>query len=78
MHPDTYLLELTERLVRNPFLPSPLLQALRRPRQRLVRPPLEPKAFLQSLEGAGLKNFPRPWQPTRENSSCVYFVCLLG
>ncbi|MCS6867363.1 PIN domain-containing protein [Thermus sp.] len=57
MHPDTYLLELTERLVRNHFVPSPLLQALRRPRQRLVRPPLEPKAFLQSLEGAGLKNF---------------------
>ncbi|AEV16019.1 hypothetical protein TCCBUS3UF1_9740 [Thermus sp. CCB_US3_UF1] len=38
MHPDTYLLELTERLVRNPFLPSPLLQALRRPRRRLVNP----------------------------------------
>lgn len=56
-HPDEYLTELAEALIRKNFLPDPLLGVLRRQRRALRNPPLGVEAFLESLRRAGLITF---------------------
>lgn len=56
-HPDEYLVELAESLIRHNALPEPLLSALKRIRERLKNPPLDPEGYIQALERAGLGRF---------------------
>lgn len=56
-HPDEYLVELAEGLIRHNALPEPLLSALKRIRERLKNPPLDPEGYIRALERAGLGRF---------------------
>ncbi len=57
IHPDEYLLDLAEKLIRDSSLPQELVHALRRQRSALTNPRLSPMEFLDSLERAGLVRF---------------------
>ena len=57
LHPDDYLTELAERLIRKNFLPDPLLRVLKRQRCALRKPPLGVEDFLEILRRAGLATF---------------------
>ncbi|WP_232822410.1 hypothetical protein [Thermus sediminis] len=56
-HPDAYLLELAESLIRRSSLPEPLLRILREQREALKNPPLDRDAFLDRLARIGLERF---------------------
>jgi len=63
IHPDAYLLELAEALIRVSSLPEPLLEILREQREALKNPLLDRGAFLEKLAGAGLSEFVSLLQP---------------
>ena len=63
IHPEAYLLELAEALIRIRSLPEPLLQILREQRGALKNPTLDTESFLEKLAGAGLRGFVRLLQP---------------
>jgi hypothetical protein len=63
IHPEAYLLELAEALIRIRSLPEPLLQILREQRGALKNPTLDTESFLERLAGAGLRGFVRLLQP---------------
>jgi hypothetical protein len=63
IHPEAYLLELAEALIRIRSLPEPLLQILREQRGALKNPTLDTESFLERLAGAGLSGFVRLLQP---------------
>lgn len=57
IHPDEYLLELAEALIRRSSLPEPLLQLLKEQREALKNPPLDREDFLDRFAHIGLRRF---------------------
>lgn len=59
LHPDAFLMELADALIRENAVPGTILKILRNQRGQLRNPPLEVPAFLESLRKAGLTAFAR-------------------
>jgi len=59
LHPDEYLTDLADLLIRERGLPEPVLTLLRKQRSKLRNPPIGVDVFIHSLEDLGLKNFAR-------------------
>ncbi|BDG16570.1 PIN domain-containing protein [Thermus brockianus] len=59
LHPDAFLVELADALIRENAVPGTILKILRNQRGQLRNPPLEAPAFLESLRKAGLTAFAR-------------------
>jgi len=57
LHPDAFLVELAEALIRENAIPGAILKILRNQRGQLRNPPLDAPAFLESLRKAGLTEF---------------------
>ena len=56
-HPDEYLVEIMDLLIRERGIPKELLDVLREQRAHLRKPPLSQEDFLASLERSGLRRF---------------------
>ncbi|AWR87997.1 PIN domain-containing protein [Meiothermus taiwanensis] len=67
IHPDDYLCEFAGNCIRKSFVPTALLEILKRQRSRLQNPPLDVEAFLASLKKAGLRELARILDPYRQH-----------